>query len=195
MTQLQMDLEKNSQIRQDNHYYATYPSWYAVYTKSRAEKKVLAMLLQKKENDILKDVNLFLPVNLVKSKWSDRFKIVEKPLFPGYLFIHTRLSNYLWRELIITPGVANLLHKNNEPLEIPQRDIDVIHQMLDSKVPVAPFIMFKEGQKVIVKRGPFKGIEGILQKIDRKRYNLIVNFPLLRQAVKTTINVWDVEPL
>ena len=55
--------------------------WYAVTTKSRHEKVVAEQLWQK-------DIECFLPLREVLSKWKDRYKKVQFPLFPGYLFIH-----------------------------------------------------------------------------------------------------------
>ncbi|MFC1850985.1 transcription termination/antitermination protein NusG [candidate division CSSED10-310 bacterium] len=188
-------VDHNPPHNNDLYFYSDEPLWYALYTRSRAEKKVYQLLNNKIENQVLQEMHLFLPLQRVMSRWADRLKEVDKPLFPGYVFAQTRLSNYMWRELVITPGVANLLHRNAEPLAIPQKDIDAIQQILASKIPFSPYILFKEGQKVIAKRGPLQGIEGVLQKINPKTSKLVVNFPILNRSVRTLIDVWDVEPI
>ena len=53
-------------------------NWNVVYTASRQEKKVAQRLL---ENGI----ENYLPVIKVLNQWSDRKKLVEKPLFNGYV--------------------------------------------------------------------------------------------------------------
>lgn len=176
------------------HHYSDQVEWYVVYCRSRAEKKVLELINTKINTDMLTDIEPFLPLQKVKSRWSDRVKEIDKPLFPGYLFIRTRLTNYTWRELIVTPGIVKLLHQGDKPLPISQRDIDVIKQLLHSGMPLTTASLFKQGQHVIVKKGPLQGVDGILSQINPKTYKLVVNFNLLGRSVRTTIDPWDVEP-
>jgi transcription antitermination factor NusG len=55
--------------------------WYAVYTVVRHEKVVNQALTQK-------GVETFLPLRSVLSRWKDRKKRLQLPLFPGYLFVN-----------------------------------------------------------------------------------------------------------
>ncbi len=55
-------------------------NWYAVYTRSRHEKVVHHALGET-------GMQSFLPLRNVLSQWKDRRKQVQKPLFPGYLFV------------------------------------------------------------------------------------------------------------
>jgi len=61
--------------------------WYAVYTRSRAEKKVLAELEAK-------NIECFLPLQKQLRQWKDRKKWVEVPLIPGYCFVHINRIDY-----------------------------------------------------------------------------------------------------
>ena len=60
------------------------PTWYAIYTKPRTEKKACEELT-------CKGISTYLPVVKTLKQWSDRKKWVEKPYFPGYLFVRIRL--------------------------------------------------------------------------------------------------------
>ena len=55
-------------------------SWYVLYAKPRNEKKVAERLSAA-------GYNVYCPLHKVKRQWSDRMKVVEEPLFKGYLFI------------------------------------------------------------------------------------------------------------
>lgn len=59
--------------------------WYALYVKSRCEKKV---------HKSLKDISLesFLPQVIKIRQWSDRKKTILKPLFPSYVFVNINSS-------------------------------------------------------------------------------------------------------
>ena len=53
--------------------------WYAAYTRSRHEKRVLDRLQAM-------SIECFLPLCNTLSRWKDRNMFVQLPLFPGYLF-------------------------------------------------------------------------------------------------------------
>ena len=61
--------------------------WYAIYTRPRAEKLVNQRLLEE-------GVETFLPMQKTYRKWSDRKKLIEKPLLPSYLFVKTKVKNF-----------------------------------------------------------------------------------------------------
>ena len=56
--------------------------WFAVYTQSRAEKKVFERLTKA-------DFEAFLPLTTVVKQWSDRKKKVKVPLINSYVFVNT----------------------------------------------------------------------------------------------------------
>ena len=64
----------------------TKSNWYAVTTRSRHEKVVAEQLWQK-------EIECFLPLRDVLSKWKDRRKKVRFPLFPGYLFVNVQMRD------------------------------------------------------------------------------------------------------
>jgi len=53
------------------------PQWFAVQTRYRFEKSVVAQLSHKK-------CEVYLPLLTEHHRWSDRQKVVTVPLFPGY---------------------------------------------------------------------------------------------------------------
>ena len=59
--------------------------WFAIYVKSRNEKKVSKTL-----NDI--GIESFLPLITKIKQWSDRRKKVDEPLFNSYLFFAKNLK-------------------------------------------------------------------------------------------------------
>lgn len=57
----------------------SYP-WFALQVRSRYEKIVSAHLDGR-------GYEWFLPQYKIRSRWSDRFKEIERPLFPGICFV------------------------------------------------------------------------------------------------------------
>jgi len=97
-------------------------AWHVVYTKPRWEKKV-AVLLSKK------GIENFCPLNKVLRQWSDRKKIVEEPLFSGYVFLKTTTAEK-WR-IKEVDGILNYVHWLGKPAIVPETEIETIKRFLN----------------------------------------------------------------
>lgn len=160
--------------------------WYAVKTKSRHEQKVY-------ENLINKQINTFYPTMEVWSRRKDRRKKIRASLFPGYLFVNCVLTDDNWFTISNIKGVASLVGVLDRATPIPQEQIDSIHVLLESGLPVNPHPYLKEGERVEVVDGPLKGATGIYIKPDKKKRKLIVNVDILGRAVEVDIEPYFVE--
>ncbi len=91
--------------------------WFALYTTSRAEKKVAVRLASI-------GVEYFLPLLRVRRKWSDRVKIVEIPLFSSYIFVKVKNSELPLMNKI--DGVVKSIYYNGNPAVMKDKEIEVI---------------------------------------------------------------------
>ena len=64
------------------------PFWYAIHTRSRHEKVV-------RDQFGAKGITHLLPLHQKRSIWKDRVKMIEVPLFGGYIFGHFALQDRL----------------------------------------------------------------------------------------------------
>lgn len=76
-------------------------NWYVLYTRPQCEKKVAALLTKKK-------IENFIPLVTVESQKSWRNKLIHKPLFNAYVFVHVTQEQV--GSLIQMDGVINILH-------------------------------------------------------------------------------------
>lgn len=158
-------------------------SWYAVYTIVRHEKSVNSALLEK-------DIDTFLPIKKVINRWKDRQKEVAVPLFPGYIFVSTSLENRL--KILNTKGVIRILGVNGFPTPISNEQIENIKSILNANLSYDPCPYLKEGQQVVVVRGPLEGASGkIVQR--RGEYRLILSIDLIKRSVSVEVDIDDVE--
>lgn len=97
-------------------------AWYAVYTKSRYEKKVAGLLARKQ-------IESYCPLNEVESQWSDRKKIVQEPLFKSYVFV--RISERMMQQVRQTEGVVNFVYWLGKPAMIMDHEIEMMRRFLD----------------------------------------------------------------
>ncbi len=130
-------------------------AWYALYTRSRHEKKVYDQLLEK-------DVETFLPLTRELRQWKDRRRWVEVPLFNGYVFINIDLRYKL--TALQTHGAVRLVSFGGEPTMIPDWQIEQLMQVLSNTETVEPEDYLKIGDLVTITQGPLRGVQGYLRE-------------------------------
>ncbi len=152
--------------------------WYALRVKPNAEKAIAGALR-------VAGVEEFLPLVRSRRRWSDRWKEVEAPLFPGYLFC--RVSLNIPYRIVKTPGVIGFVGAGGEPEPIPHAEIEAVHRLLDSERRLRPLAVLHVGQRVRVQSGPLAGLDGVVVKFKNESH-LVVNLHLLQRAVAVTLD-------
>lgn len=156
-----------------------YEPWLALRTKSRQERLVERELRQK-------TIHNYLPTRCVTHRWKDRRKIVEEPLFRGYVFVRPRLDQY--DSLRFIPGSCGLVRTGQRIAAMPERDLEAVRIMVDSgaTLQVEPTLVL--GQRVRVQSGPLAGVEGELVRI-RNEQRLVINAQLINSCVSVEVDV------
>jgi transcriptional antiterminator NusG len=162
------------------------PRWCAVRTRSRHEKKVHAQIADRP------GIDAFLPLRERRSRWKDRIKRVQEPLFPGYCFARFRHPDRL--RVLKVVGVVGLVGPRGEPEQISDREIEAIYALAGSRLSYERFPFLAEGKEVEVIRGPLMGVRGRLLRKDRE-FRVILSVTLIRQSVSVVIDPEDVTPL
>jgi transcription antitermination factor NusG len=162
-------------------------SWYALYTRSRHEKKLLAELSDR-------SIEVFLPMREVLSRWKDRRKRIWIPLFPGYIFLRQENTAPNRYRVLNIPGAVRFIGFNEVATPVPDGQIEGIRRFLESNLSVDPYPYIKVGRRVEVIAGPLKGIQGKLIK-KKGRFRFVLQVDLIRQAVSVEIDASDVRPL
>ncbi len=164
------------------------PQWYAVHVRSRHEFRVCDRLS-------MKGIETFLPAVERLRKWKDRKKLVEFPLFPGYIFVHTTKAAGNLLSVLKVRGVVRMLCTiPGEPDPIPEEQILSLKRLVENKEEIDPYPYLNEGQMVRIKKGPLAGVEGILvERVDK--HILVLSVDVLRQGVALKIDASDVEKI
>lgn len=153
-------------------------NWHVAYVKSRSEKKVQERL------DKLK-INNFLPMIKSVRQWSDRKKIVQLPLFSGYIFVQLKPADYAIVRMV--EGLVNFIYEDKKPAIVPAQDIDAIKLFLTTGLPVSAYPdTFETGEQVRINFGPLKGLTGELVDIENEKH-FIVRIAIINQIVQLTL--------
>jgi len=134
----------------------------------------------------------FTPSHQAERQWSDRIKVIERPLFPGYVFCRLNMNDRL--PVLTVPGVVGLVGIGKQPVSIPDQEVDRIRTLVRSGLTVTPWPFLREGDQVLIERGPLAGMEGVLQKLKGK-LRIVVSISLLQRAVSAEIDRAWVRPL
>jgi transcription elongation factor/antiterminator RfaH len=160
-------------------------NWYALYTRSRFENVVLDGLERK-------GVEAFLPKITVRSKRVDRKKMIQVPLFPGYLFVKTGLDPYEHLEVVKTVGVVTLVGNLQGPVPISSESIESLKIMVQGSQEILTGSKFKKGDRVMVASGPFAGVVGAFVRY-RGKGRVVVNIEALGQYAAVNVSEDDIE--
>lgn len=141
-------------------------NWLAVYTKPRSEKKVTERLSDK-------GFEVYCPLIKTVRQWSDRKKKVQLPMFPGYIFVC--VSEIERSQILQDYGVLNFVFWLGKPAIVRDSEIVAIREIAEHGNEVhINSETFKIGQWVKIPDGPFKGMSGKIDKLDKRKIMVLV---------------------
>jgi transcription antitermination factor NusG len=157
--------------------------WYAVYTRSRGEKKALKNMTEN-------GYDAYLPIIQTLRQWSDRKKKVEVPLISCYIFVHVTAREYY--SILSTPGVVRYVTFEGKPTPIPDSQINIMKRAVEGNLPIeATTEKFTPGQMVKIISGPLNGLEGELLNLNKK-HNLIIRLENIGYTLKVDVSASSV---
>lgn len=151
--------------------------WVAALVQVRSEKSV------GKKLDTLGIAN-YVPIQSEIHQWSDRRKKVERVVIPMIVFIQTEMEGI--KKLVYHPFIHKLLTYpgQKKPAIIPDSQIENLKFMLgqsESMVEIRDTV-FKTGDLVRIIRGPLKGMEGELCRVETGKTVVSVRIDCLGYA-------------
>lgn len=147
--------------------------WFAFYTKSRQEFKA------KTELDA-KYIENYLPTITTIKKWSDRKKKVTEPVFRGYIFVFVNEKERL--TAMQNGSIVRTICFEGKPAVIPDWQIENLRIMLSESPEVFITNKIEVGEKIKITSGPFDGVVGVVQEVDREKW-LAISVELLNRSI------------
>jgi transcription termination/antitermination protein NusG len=162
------------------------PQWFAVETRHRFEKKVVAQLDQK-------GFKVFLPVLSEHHTWSDRQKVITIPLFPGYAFVHVQSTLDSCRAILQTAGLIRFVSFGGTVIAVPAKQIEDLQLLLKEKrsFSLRPFV--HTGQRVRIRGGSLHGLEGIVVFHEKEKEKLVISIESIQRSLVIEIKGYELE--
>lgn len=153
----------------------TADTWYALKVRTGSEASVVNALQSR-------GLHPYCPTHKERRRYTDRMKVVDKPLFAGYVFCAFLIEKKL--PIVSCPGVDYIVGFAGAATVIPQSQIENIRRMVEAGAVASE--RFVSGDRVRVTHGPLAGVEGILVR-EARGNRLVVSIELLNQAASVYI--------
>ncbi len=163
--------------------------WYALLTRSRFEN-VVTEAIQKKSIDI------FFPKIKVQSRRKDRTKMIDVPLFPGYLFVKISLDPGEHLNVVRTVGAVRLLGSQSVPIPVSEQHIESLKIITSTGYGLitGATSTLEQGEAVVVINGPMSGVKGEFLT-HKGKGRVIIRVEALGQFAGVEVDADDLERL
>jgi transcriptional antiterminator RfaH len=163
------------------------PCWYAVQTHARAEKKVVTQLQAK-------DVETYLPTVKEVHRWSDRRKVVQVAMLPGYALVRVVLTPHTRLKVLETFGVMSFVCFNGEVPSIPDQQIEELRLLSENNIGCSETPFIRLGQRVRVRGGCLEGLKGILVSRHGEKV-LVLSIESIQRSISIAAADYTLEPI
>lgn len=163
---------------------AVLTQWFAVQTRYRFEKRVVAQLNYK-------TCEVYLPLLTEHHAWSDRQKVVTIPLFPGYAFVNIDQSAHARQAVLQTAGLIGFVSFGGIVVAVPPKQIEDLQLLLQMKglFSLHPFV--HAGQRVRIRGGCLHGLEGVLAQHEKGK--LVISIESIQRSLAIEIKGYELE--
>jgi transcriptional antiterminator RfaH len=183
---MNLNLDSTSSQQTDEEIFHK-PHWFAVYTKPRSEKKLKASLDKR-------GIQVYLPLLAQKKKWSDRWKIIETPLFSSYVFVKIVYSEDSLT-VLKDPNSVFIVKFSGKPAIIEDDDIEMLEFFLKEfpdRLKIEEMEKLKPGKEVTIQRGPFAGRKAIVERIKNNVY-IVLNLSAVGKSIRVELKKEDLD--
>jgi transcription antitermination factor NusG len=152
--------------------------WLVLRTRSRHENAVESVLRQK-------GINAYLPKHKVIRRWRSSKRVLEMPLFPGYVFVQPQVDHY--ESIRYIRGSCGFVTACGKPARMPEKDLEAVKMLVYSGAVLTVDSELIPGKRVKIVAGPFMGLEGELIRLKSKEF-LVINVDLANSSVRVQVD-------
>ncbi|AHB41219.1 hypothetical protein P148_SR1C00001G0424 [candidate division SR1 bacterium RAAC1_SR1_1] len=176
---------------EDNSY-----KWYVLSVIAGQEELVMENLKERVKKQSLQDdvVDFMSPVVHEYAIKKGEKIIRTKKLYPGYVFIKSKMNDKIRYVIRNTPGVRLIVGAETRPIPLTEQEyLDIVKQIEKSQERSELVIPYRIGDVVMLKTGDFKGMKGVVKNIDPDKGTAVVNVEMLGRLTPVVIDVDKIE--
>jgi transcriptional antiterminator NusG len=177
--------------------------WYVLRVASNKEEQVRDALARKVKIEGLEQRvgRILVPTLKEKRMRAGVLKIVERRLYPGYVFVEMAceedgsIPESVWFLIKETTGVGDFIGSDGKPTSMPEPDVV---QMLAAsqkaeEQPGLSGLNIRKGDQVKITDGAFESYEGEVESVDEKRGMVNVIVSIFGRSTPVEVGYWQLE--
>ena len=131
------------------------------------------------------------PLDRSARRWNNGCVPPERPLFPGYVFVHIPPDERV--RVLELSGVVSIVGTTREPTPLPDEDIERLRSGLHL-VHAEPHPTLTMGETVRIRRGPLQGMTGVVTR-QKNSFRVVLTVDLIMKSVAVEVCADSVEPI
>lgn len=171
---------------------------YVLSVISWQESMVIENLIERVKKQDLEDdiVDYYYPVVEEKKVGKTKTSIREKKLYPGYVFVRSKMDDKIWYVIRNTPGVRLIVGAETHPVPVTDEELaDIKQQVIDQNEKKTSSISYKLWDLVELKDGKFEWANWPIKEINEEDRTVVVHVEMLWRLTPVVISVDKVKLL
>lgn len=179
--------------------------WYVLRVASNKEDQVCETLERKVRIENLQDRigRILVPTAKEKRMKAGQVKIIEKKLYPGYVFVEMAaesdgtIPENIWFLVKETTGVGDFIGSDGKPTSMKDHDVEMMLLAAAKPDDEASLqgLEFVQGDKVKIKEGSFQNFEGAVESIDETKGIVTVLLTIFGRSTPVDVEYWQLEKI
>jgi len=164
---------------------------YVISVVSGQEDLVIENLQERVRKESLeKDVIDFICPMINEASFKKSVKVIkQKKLYPGYVFVRSKMNDKIRYVIRNTPGVRLIVWAETRPIPVSDEEYaKIVAQIEQSKERSSMNIPYKKGDLIVLKGGEFKDMKWVIRNIDEEKWTVIVNVEMLGRLTPVVID-------
>ncbi len=165
--------------------------WYAISVVSGQEELVIQNLKERiQKQKLIEDVVDYISPMISETSLKKGEKVVKhKKIYPGYVFIHSKMNDKIRYIVRNTPWVRLIVGADTRPIPVTDQEYQTImDQIKKSEERSELTIPYKVGDLVILREGDFKSMQGVIRELDFEKGTVVVNIEMLGRQTPVVIS-------
>lgn len=179
--------------------------WYVLRVASNKEEQVREALERKVRIESLdaRVGRVLVPTAKEKRMKGGQVKVIEKKLYPGYVFVEMAtepdgsIPENVWFMVKETMGVGDFIGSDGKPTSMKDHDVDMmlLAAAKEDEEATLQGMEFRKGDRVKIKEGSFQNFEGNVDTIDEQKGIVTVLLTIFGRATPVDVEYWQLEKL
>lgn len=169
--------------------------WYVLQVFSAQEKKVKKTIEESLAMAQMTDLvgQVLVPTEHVSEVKNGKQRIVERLMWPGYVYINMRLTDESWTYIKNCNGVISFLG-GDKPVPMTNAEIEQLLGELDSKKEkVTQKHQLEAGDLIKINEGAFVNFTGTVNEVNAEKGLVSVRVAIFGRETLVELEIWQVE--